>query len=255
MNDLSEKEQLDELRTWWAENRGMIIGVAVLAIAVIVGIRQWDNFQAGAALEASSRYEELINAVADNEIEPATDIATDLFDNYSGTVYADQARLAMARLYMDRGRDADAADVLKPLARGGDEPINLVARLRLARILLYQDKPQDVLDMLGRDEDSAFAARFNEARGDAHVALGNFGEAAAAYQAVLADPQGQQTVDVNFVQMKLMDLPDPDEAAAAVAADAMPAGDQASAGEASEAADETAQESADDAGVHDEAQQ
>lgn len=253
MNDLSEKEQLDELRTWWTENRGMIIGVAVLAIAAIVGIRQWDSFQAGAALEASARYEELINAVADNDIEPATDIATELFDNYSGTVYADQARLAMARLYMDRGRDADAADVLKPLATGGDAPMNLVAKLRLARILLYQDKPQDVLDMLGGgEEDSAFAARFNEARGDAHVALGNFGEAAAAYQAVLADPQGQQTVDVNFVQMKLMDLPDPDEAAAAAA---MPAGDQASAGEASEAADETAEETADDAGVQDEAQQ
>ncbi len=209
MNDLSEKEQLDELRVWWQENRFLVIGGIALGIAIIAGFRMWTSNQFDKSLAASTHYEALTAEVAGNKIEPARAIADELFNNYSATVYADQARLAMARLYMDSGRDADAAEVLRPLAVGsGDEPMHLVARLRLARILLYQDKPQEVLNMLDAPSDSAFAARYNEVIGDAHFALGHFDDAADAYTAALADVRGQQTIDAALVQMKLSDLPD-----------------------------------------------
>jgi predicted negative regulator of RcsB-dependent stress response len=97
-----------------------------------------------------------------------------------------------------------------------------VARLRLARVLLYQDKPQEALDLLKMPDDTAFAARFNEAIGDANYALGNMAEAAAAYEAVLADTASQQTVNVQFVRMKLADLPDPADASTAAATEEAP---------------------------------
>ncbi|MEQ8206455.1 MAG: tetratricopeptide repeat protein [Woeseia sp.] len=212
MNDLTEKEQLDELRAWWAENRWMVIGGVALGIAIIAGIRMRGSHEAELALKASSQYEALLEEVAAERTDPARTIADTLFDEYQDTVYADQARLAMARLYMDRGRDADAADVLRPLATGrGDEPMQLVARLRLARILLYQEKPAEVLEFLKVPKDSAFAARYNEVIGDAHFALGDFDKAAESYNAVLADDRGQQTVDVALVRMKLGDLPGGDD--------------------------------------------
>ena len=220
MNDLTEKEQLDELRAWWQENRAMVLGGIALGIAVIAAFRMYTTSQENAALEASAHYESLIEEVADNNLEPAEAIAATLFSDYDDTAYARQARLAMARLYMDRGRDADAAEVLRPLATGGgNSPLELVARLRLARVLLYQDKPQEVLDLLEPPQDSAFVARYNEVIGDAHYALGNLDEAAAAWNAVLADVEGQQTVDVQLVRMKLDDLPEiGDEPAAPVPA-------------------------------------
>lgn len=215
MNDLSEKEQLDELRAWWKENRFLIIGGIALGIAIIAGFKLWNAQQLNSSLAASGHYEELLDQVSKQRLEPAREIADKLIQEHSSTIYADQARLAMARLYMDNGRDADAAEILRPLATGsGDKPMQLVARLRLASILLYQDKPQEVLDLLKLPRDSAFAARFNEVIGDAHVALGNIDEAAAAYNAVLADARGAQTVDSGLVQMKLGDLPDTSELAA-----------------------------------------
>lgn len=213
MNDLSEKEQLDELRAWWQENRAMVLGGVGLGIALILGFRMYTSQQVNEALAASTRYEDLVEAVADGELEPARDIAATLFADYDDTVYARQARLAMARLYMDRGRDADAAEVLRPLATsGGDEPLELVARLRLARILLYQDKPGEVLDLIEVPADSAFASRYHEVLGDAHYALGNLAEAASAWNAALADVRGQQTIDARLIRMKLDDLPDVDGA-------------------------------------------
>ncbi|MDZ7643225.1 MAG: tetratricopeptide repeat protein [Woeseiaceae bacterium] len=220
MNDLSEKEQLEELQLWWRENRAWILGGVIIGIAILVGWRQWATGQVESAMEASGRYESLLEQVAANELEPAREIADTLFSDYDDTVYADQARLAMARLYMDRGRDADAAAVLRPLADAGDEPLAHIARLRLASILLYQDNPEAVLELLPAAPDSAFAARINELRGDAYHALGNFEAAAAAWSAVLADSRAQQTLDVNLVRMKLDDLPEP------AAADGPAAGEQ-----------------------------
>lgn len=213
MNDLSEKEQLDELRAWWQENRAWIIGGVVIGLVAIIGYRMHSTQQLNEALEASAHYEALTEEVSDNDLEGSQAIAGKLFADYGDTVYARQARLAMARLYMERGRDADAAGVLRPLAdAGGDDPLRLIARLRLARVLLYQDKPEEALELLDLPADTAFAARFNELTGDAHYALGNMDAAAAAYAAVLADVNGQQTVNVDLVRMKLNDLPDTDEA-------------------------------------------
>lgn len=193
----------------------MVLGGVGLGIALILGFRMYTTQQAGEALAASAQYENLVEAVADGELEPARDIAATLFADYGDTVYARQARLAMARLYMDRGRDADAAEVLRPLATsGGDDPLELVARLRLARVLLYQDKPDEVIDLLDVPADTAFAARYHEVLGDAHYALGNLSQAAAAWNAALADARGQQTIDARLIRMKLDDLPDLDGAAA-----------------------------------------
>jgi len=213
VNDLSEKEQLDELRAWWQENRAWIIGGVAIGLAAIIGFRMYSTQQLNSALEASAHFEALAEEVADNDLAGSETLANTLFTEYDDTVYASQARLAMARLYMDSGRDADAAEVLGPLARsGGDDPLALVARLRLARVLLFQEKPQQALELLDLPSDTAFTARFNELIGDAHFALGNMEEAAAAYEAVLADINGQQTINVDVVRMKLNDLPDTSEA-------------------------------------------
>jgi predicted negative regulator of RcsB-dependent stress response len=113
----------------------------------------------------------------------------------------------MARLYMDTNRDQDAADVLNELLEmPGNEALKNVGRVRLARILLYQEKPQEVLDLLEGQESEAFAGLYAEARGDAHAALGQFTAAGDAYRLALADTT--RAVNSALVQMKLLDLPE-----------------------------------------------
>ena len=82
-----------------------------------------------------------------------------------------------------------------------------VARLRLARILLYQDKAQEVVDLLAAQDVDAFAAAYGEVLGDAYTALGQIAEAQDAYQKILLDPLSQGTVDQQLVQWKALDLP------------------------------------------------
>ena len=219
MNDLSEKEQLQEMRAWWSENGRYVITGVVLGVAIIFGWNQWRASIQTSRIEASNLFEEVMSAVGDGDTDMAEGAAGNIYDNYEQTVYPDQTRLAMARLYMDKGRDQDAADVLRELIVVGDEnEIQLVGRLRLAKVLLYQNKPDEVVELLKDRGESGFSARYSEVLGDAYAAQGNFAEAQTAYLTALTENQTMRTVDNTLVQLKLNDLPDLDEMAGTAAA-------------------------------------
>ncbi|TDJ36671.1 MAG: tetratricopeptide repeat protein [Gammaproteobacteria bacterium] len=219
MNDLSDKEQLEEMRAWWSENGRFVITGVVLGIAIIFGWNQWRSSVETSQIEASNLFEEVLTAMDSGDSEAAEDAAGNLFDNYQRTVYPAQARLAMARLYMDKGRDQDAVNVLRELVVAGDETeVQLVGRLRLAKVLLYQNKPDEVVEILRDRGQSGFAARYLEMLGDAYATQGNFAEAQTAYLAALSRNSPVPTIDNNLIQLKLNDLPDLTELAATSAA-------------------------------------
>ena len=214
MEELSEKEQLDAMRAWWKENGRFVIGGVVLGVAILVGWNQWRGGMVEKETAASALYEDIMSATGDGNLDAANSAATELFESYADTTYAGQSRLAMARLYMDKGRDQDAADVLRVLVEsGGDSEVQLVGRLRLARILLYQDKAEEVVELLKDQGEHAFAARYSEVLGDAYTALGSYAQAEAAYTAALVDDPAVRTVDSGLVQLKLNDLPETTELA------------------------------------------
>ena len=209
MDDLlSEKEQIEKLRTWWSENGLFVIGGVVLMAAAYLGVSYYQNAQREAAYQASGLYDNLTNLVVDGDVDDAEAIASQLSSEFGDTNYAAQARLAMARMYMDQNRDEDAADELRALlSMNIDEPFKHVARIRLAKVLLYQDKAQEVVDLVEGRDDSGFAERYAEVLGDAYVALNRPEDARSAYQRALFETGSGATVDQNFVQLKLLDLP------------------------------------------------
>lgn len=231
MDDLlTEKEQIEAIRSWWQINGRYVISGIVIGAGLLFGWNYWNAQQRNAQFEASALFETLLVAVADNSVAAAETTAAQLYDEYGDTNYALQGHLAMSRLYMDAGRDEDAAEELRELLTAKASPeMKLVARLRLAKILLYQDKPQEVVDLLQGYRDTAFGPRYNETLGDAWLALGRIEDAADAYTAALADNPNLPTVDRSLVQMKIYDLPEPaaSEAMEADTADSTPANGEA----------------------------
>ncbi len=235
VEDLSEKEQIDKFREWWSDNGNFVIAGVVLGIAIMVGISQWRTRTAANQVAASSSYEALMTEVGSGNLEAAEAIATEMYGEHAGSVYSDQARLAMARLYMDKSRDQDAADALRGVLDDDDDELARVARLRLAKVLLYQNRPQDVVDLLEGRIDGAFAARYSETLGDAYVALGRHADAADAYEVALSDGERAPTIDQALVRWKLIDLPDPAETGdAEVPPEDAPGEDETPNGESSE---------------------
>ena len=118
MDDLiSEKEQIEQLRNWWSEYGGYVIfGIAAGAL-LLFGINYYKSSRLEAQLEASALYESLTNHVVDGDLDDAERVADQLGTTYANTTYSGQAKLAIARLYMDKNRDQDAADALTQFRR------------------------------------------------------------------------------------------------------------------------------------------
>ncbi len=211
MDDLlSEKEQIEQLRSWWSDYGNYVLAGVVLGALALFGYNYYQSSRLESAYAASGSYDELADAVADGKVDEAETLSARIVSEYPESAYAAQARLAMARLYMDQSRDQDAADALKELVgSSADDKYRQVARLRLARILLYQEKADEVLTLLGEPGagDGAFAARYDEVRGDAHVALGDLDAAREAYRSALSEAGRDTTINQEFVQLKLLDLP------------------------------------------------
>ena len=210
MDDLlSEKEQIDQFRAWWSEYGMYVIGGIVIGAGILFGINDYQAKKLAAQQAASTAYESLVVQVGAGNLDGAEAIASEIMTTYPDTSYVGQSGLAMARLYMDKNRDQDAADALVAVVESdADGELKHVARLRLARIYLYQDKAQEVVDLLASESIDAFAPAYGEVLGDAYTALGRIAEAEDAYQQVLMDPLAQGTVDPQLVQWKALDLPE-----------------------------------------------
>ena len=209
MDDLlSEKEQIEQFRSWWSEYGAYVIGGIVIGAGLLFGINYYQNAKLTAQLNASTAYEALLVQIVDGDLDEAEATANEIASLYGETSYVGQAGLAMARLYMDKNRDLDAADALKAVIDGNaNDELKHVARLRMARIYLYQDKAQEVVDLLATQDAGAFAAAYGEILGDAYAALGRIAEAEDAYQKILMDTSSQGSVDQQLVQWKALDLP------------------------------------------------
>lgn len=203
------------MRGWLGENIWYLLAGLVLGLGALFGWRQWTAYNDTRAEKASALYEELLMAIRVERTARAEEIAADLARDYAGTPYTDQARLAMARMQMDRSSPDDAVRYLQQVIDESASPglVN-IARLRLARVLVQQEKYDEALKILVPPKDSAFAARYHEARGDAYYAMGKADEARAEYEIALKGME-DGSIDPAFVLAKLDEVGGARPAAAA----------------------------------------
>lgn len=208
---LSEKEQIQYIREWWQENRSYILTALIIVIGGVTGNNAWKSSVTEKQLSASSLYESLAVEISENNLEAGEMIADQISEDYSDTVYYEKAKLAMAYFYMSQSRDEDAANSLRNiLSKSSDSELSLIAEMRLAKIMLYQKKYQEVIDMLKGNIGHAFETKYSELLGDAYFGLEEFDKAEFAYMAALKNTNQAQIVDASLIQMKINDLPEND---------------------------------------------
>jgi predicted negative regulator of RcsB-dependent stress response len=202
---LSEKEQIEQIKQWWRENGWFLIGGAAVTLLGYFGWNQYQAYQVRVAEEASALYQELQLVLADDDRAGADSLLQRLETDYAGSAYLDQGRLLIAEASLIRDTDR-AIDELKAVVAESDDPglVN-VARLRLARVLAWDEQYEQALATLDVADPGEFGARFSEVRGDVYAATGEIDAAISAYtEALLSAANG--TVNREFLQLKLNDL-------------------------------------------------
>lgn len=203
---LTDQQRADQVRGWLRENGWYLLAGLVLGLGGLFGWRQWQGINVTQAEAASAIYQELLGAIRVGRTARAEEIAAALAKDHSGTPYLDQARLAMARMKMERSQPDEALTYLRQVAgESGSDEMRHIARLRAGRVLAEQEKYDEALAELKVPADSAFAARYHEVRGDVYHAMGKLVESRDEYQKAL-DTGEPGVIDQALVQAKLDDL-------------------------------------------------
>lgn len=203
---LSEREQWDALKRWLRENGPAIVaGVAIAALG-LGGYRWWQARENNADLAAGTLYVRMENAFAQGNRTEAFIMLGDLERRYPSSPYADQARLASAKAFVDDDQLDRAADELRAVMQHSPDPVlKLIARLRLARVQIAQHQASDALATLNGANPGALAPQYEEARGDAYYAMGDKTAALAQYRLARAGEANGAT-DAGLLDLKISDL-------------------------------------------------
>jgi predicted negative regulator of RcsB-dependent stress response len=201
--DLDEQERLDELKAWWKRWGNLVLTVLAIVLASAAGWRWWQNHTLNQSLEAATVYDTLTRSLAAGNAKAALESGSVLVDQYGKTAYAPRAALLMARLNVDSKELKSARTQLEwVIANTKETALRDLARLRLAGVLLDEKQYDAALKQLDSPHSDAFAARFDDLKGDILLAQGKQGEARAAYQSAFGK-LAEDNPYRNIVELKL----------------------------------------------------
>ena len=197
-------EQGEIVKKWLSENGSAIVMGLVIAFGGLFGFKQWQSWQVNNRQQASAEYEVLGELLSAGQLDAAMANFQILQDEYPKSPYTSMAALQFARARIEVNQ-ADLAIGLYEyvMENGYPKAMTVVARERLARVLLDQGDAEQALAVLeGVENITGFEARYAEVRGDIHYDQGRMEEARVAYLEAL-DQLEAGAGDRNMLVMKL----------------------------------------------------
>jgi predicted negative regulator of RcsB-dependent stress response len=203
---LSEKEQWEWLKTQIRVNGPWIAAGIAGGALLLYGWHWWQGHTDELASQASAQSRQIAEAFGRHDNTRALAMIDTLKRQQPKSPYLDEADLIAARAFVDAGElDKAAASLQSVMARTPDHALALVARERLARVEIAQNKPDAALATLAAVDPGSFALRYHEVRGDAFETKKDFASALKEYRAARAADAGG-SVDPERLDLKIGDL-------------------------------------------------
>ena len=176
-------EQGEIVKKWLTENGSAIVMGLVIAFGGLFGFKQWQNWQENTRQQASVEFEVLGELLSAGQLDAAMANFQILQDDYSNSPYTSMAALQFARARISVNQPDLAIGLYEYVMENGyPKAMSVVARERLARVLLDQGEAGRALTLIDEADDiTGFEGRFAEVRGDIHYDQGRMSEAEAAY--------------------------------------------------------------------------
>ncbi len=185
---LTEQEQIQQLKTWIKQYGLTVIAGIVLAVVISTGWRSYQGYQNKVLLHASSVYDEMLTLRAQNNTDGAIAQAKKLLSNYPKSPYAQMAAFMLARdAVVKKDYDGAIEHLNWVVDHSKNHSIQEIARIRIARLLINNQKPADALAALKKLEDKNFIGMVDEIRGDAYIAMNDPTSARKAYALALKE--------------------------------------------------------------------
>ncbi len=205
MSYQTEEQQVEQLKEWWKDNGTPLIVGAVLGLSGFAGWKYWNEEQVIAQTNASDSYLAVATAIEKDDNEALIKSSTLTKTEHPDSSYAVLAAFQLAKQAVNESKLDEAVVELEwILTNHASSDLAPTAKIRLARILIAQDKAEKALTYLNFSKESSYAEVANLVKGDALLALGKEAEALEAYQA--ASDAGKLTTNHPTLKMKIASL-------------------------------------------------
>ena len=199
----NDEEQLDALKSWWADNGQTVIIGTVVGLSLVIGTNLYRSSRTETLQTASALFQQQYGELT-SDSGSADAAAVSLVDEYANTPYATLASLADAKKLVAEGDLDGAAEKLNWAIDNADQPaIQAQAQLRLAAVLIGQHKYDEALEIANGIEVESYSASTEEIKGDIATARGDLDTARNAYQGALTQVDKALPQHRAIIQLKL----------------------------------------------------
>lgn len=203
---LTEQEQIEVLKNWIKQYSLVILAGVVIAIIGITGWRYWQQRQNKILTHASAIYDEMLTARVQNNADTMLTQAQKLRTHYPQTTYSQLAALMLARNALIQHHYAQAEEPLNWVINHSKiAALRQITRIRLARVLIAEQKYETAVKALEKIEDKNFNGLTYEVKGDAYFAMKNIPMARQSYQQALINLPNAEVIRP-LLQMKYDNL-------------------------------------------------
>jgi predicted negative regulator of RcsB-dependent stress response len=203
---MTEAEQLEAIKKWWHKYSNHITVVLSLLLLTIAGYKYWYWHQAKISMQASNAYEHLMIAFSNQDSKSVRAYANQLIKEHGKTVYADAARLTLAKVSVSRENYEKAKEYLEFVANNSKmTALKQVAKIRIARLLVAEKEYDKALTELTMIDDAAYRPVINELKGDIYAATGNLQQAILSYKEAITEVRTNGMGNL-FLEMKTNEL-------------------------------------------------
>ena len=199
-------ETAERIKSWWKKYGNMVTTIILVVMLALVGMQYWQRHQQKVHGQASLLFQQMQNAVQQKNTAKTTAFANTLKTEYAKSVYAKFAAFTLAQQAVNAGKLNDATEQLQWAVNMASTPsIKSIAQIRLARVLMAQNKAEHAIDVLKAVSSKAFVAQADMLRGDALVMLKKPQAAKNIYQTALAHA-GQTSPLYHLIQIRLASI-------------------------------------------------
>jgi predicted negative regulator of RcsB-dependent stress response len=197
---------MERAKSWLKTNGIWIIAGIAIGVGGLGAWRWYQEKREAQAETASARYEELVDAFTRNDKARGMTLLDQLNSEYAWTPYASLGTLIAARVQVEANElDKAAAGLKSVMDNAKDDELQMIARMRLARVQAAQGKYDEALATLKVDNAGEFGPRIADARGDVLLAKGDRDGALKEYLAARSSEDNGR-LDFDLLDLKIRDL-------------------------------------------------
>lgn len=204
--NLTDAQQIELIKKLWKEYGIALTAGTLIAISIVVGWNFYKKHTIKQTQHASIIYERMRSDIINNNIEEAKQESEILINKFSRTPYATLSAFTLAKLDVEQKHFDDAVENLQwVIKHNSSKNFRQIARIRLSRIYLAQNKTPDALKILEKVETDSLIGLILEVKGDIYAKLGQSKAAKDAYQEAINKLSNKATF-APLLQMKLDNL-------------------------------------------------